>query len=111
MEPCIQEKRIQNLEGSLQRIDERQDKIFKSMFGSNGNPREGYVWKHEQFLQWFYGDEKTKTPGFFSEWAAIKKTGLDGAKAAIALLIASLSTGFCYVLWNLIKMAVEHGKL
>lgn len=73
---CIDhENRINVIETKVEKIDERQIQIFHAMFGPNGDPREGYVWKLERVLDWCAGFKRIL-------WIAIP-IGMAGSFAAI----------------------------
>jgi hypothetical protein len=40
-------------ENRMGEIEKRQIEIYKSMFGHNGNPKDGYAWKIERVYEWF----------------------------------------------------------
>lgn len=86
---CVEhEERIKSVEVRVVAIDRRQDKIFKSMYGENGNIKEGYVYKLERLLEWFAGFERLL-------WIIIPVCVM-GALAAI---------------WQVTRMAVLNGKI
>lgn len=84
-------------------------RIYHSMFGPNGNPKEGWAWKLEQAMIWLYGDEKAGQKGLISEWAAIKKVALTGAWSAIWLFLATLASGIGWLTWQFVKHMVATG--
>lgn len=90
---CIDhENRLTELEKDVKTIDKRQHTIYTSMYGVNGNPKEGYVWKLEQVLDW--------ASTIKNKWGIIEKVALTGAVYAIALV------GF-----QIIKILIEHGTI
>lgn len=91
-ETCMDhEYRISNVEQKVQKIDDRQERIFTSMYGTNGDPKEGYVWKMEKVLEWAMGVR--------SKWSIIEKVAMSGAISAIGVLI-----------WHIIRLLIETGK-
>lgn len=103
------ENRIILVEEKTTRIDQRQERIYVSMYGPNGDPREGWVWKIEQVLLWFYGDPKKGVHGFLGEWASIKRVALGGAWSAVVLLIGLIASALGYFLWQLFTHLIKSG--
>ena len=93
----------------LDKVEERQRRIYESMFGPNGDPSEGWAWKLEQSLLWLYGDPKTKRKGVVEEWGDIKKVALTGAWSAIWLLLAAAASGIGWLVWQFVKHMIATG--
>ena len=89
----------------LDRIEEKQGRIYVSMFGPNGNPKEGYVWDMEQVLLWINGDPDLEIKGLRQEWNGIKKTAMTGAWSAIILVGSGLLYAIGWILWKMVGHA------
>jgi hypothetical protein len=49
---CIDhENRLFAIEDKAVKIDKRQERIYVDMYGPNGDPKEGYIFKQDQFLR------------------------------------------------------------
>ena len=76
---CVDhEERIGVIERKVEVIDRRQSKIFISMYGPNGDPKEGYVWKLEKVLEW--------ADCLRGKWGVIEKTAMTGALSAMGIV-------------------------
>lgn len=82
----------------LTNIEDRQDRIYKSMFGLNGNPQDGYVWKLERVIEWIDGEY-----GIKKEWNGIKKTAMAGAWSAIVLVGSGALFCVGWVTWKMLQ--------
>jgi hypothetical protein len=86
----------------LESIEERQLRIYQSMFGENGDPRKGYAWKIEKIYDWFYEIEEPAKDAL--KWAA-------GIKKYAGLILVVALTGACAAIWTVFVEAVKRGVI